>query len=612
MEALYGILYCEPRRRVTPGELRRIGDLIGSPDAEIHCDGGFGLAIKRNVIDSEGQSQGVVTAREGSVWVAVTGEIENREALVADLRSQRVDPGRCTDAEVVLALYLAGGPDCVKALRGFFNGVIWDGGQRNVLLLTDRCGGVKAMYYHQSRHFLAFGSSARAVIANPLVPRELDARCLEDLLVLGSPVAPATLFRGVFVLPAGSYVESDGARLGVKRYWRRNPLPDTGSGLDSLRERYFDALLEAVDRCSGHDDATGVMLSGGVDSSALVSLLHRLGKTPIKTFSVHTDDPADPDRQAAERVSQLFGTEHRALDRLDASCLDALPAMVWSFESPAQNIHPAYWLCRRVRQECRVALGGYGNDLVWGCWTPRRRRRLLARLHPRWTEVVNLRARRRLSRRDLRRLRPGAAATDRGLMRKMAGFRVKTGDPLNDYICLDEGLFGDQIVYREVGKSMVDAHCLWPRFPYTDDAVTHLAESVPPAARLRVLGPGRTEFKSFFKDLMRDEQVLPEDLIYRRKTWMRSPTARWLREDLRHVVAALLLGRRARARELFDYRYVERLIGEHQSSMADHSVTLGVLMAVEVWHVVFIDPPSIQEPDWVLHECATATGQAMD
>lgn len=603
MEALFGLLYRQPSRLVDRETMSRMARLLDAPDAQIGIDGNFALGIARRVIDRTKQAPGIVCSDD--VWVALTGEIENRDILLDHVVRGGLDSGDGTDAELLLALYRERGAECAKLLHGYFNCVLWDRGARRVSLLTDRCGGVKAVYHSINRDFLAFGSAARAVVGHPGITRELDLQSLEDVLTLGHPVSPRTMFRNVFVLAAGTTAESCGTNVRVKRYWRRQTYVRTRENLEELGQCYFAALQRAVERCANTNSSVGIMLSGGVDSAALVSLLRRSGVPRIKTFSVHIGDTKLSDRHASQRIAQLYATEHRSLDDMDARCIDLLPEMIWHSESPVQNIHPTYWLARRMCEECDVVVAGYGNDLIWGCWTPHWRAGRLARaLLPAFNEVHFLRIRRKLGRRSLRRVYPEAAATDLSLVQRLAFFRGQERDALAAFVGLDESVFGDQLVFREVGKSIVDAHGLWPRLPYTDADVMRLAEKVPPSARLRPIGPGQTEFKSFFKDVMHDREVLPEDVIFRPKSWMYSPTAQWLRRDWHDVLVGTLLGKRASARKLFDRTHVTALLGEHAAGRADHTFSLGMLLAIEIWHRLFIDPPRLAKPDRTLTQVA--------
>ena len=601
-ESLFGILYFDADRRASVDELRRVADVVGAPGAELRIDRNLGLGLSRHVVGPRSQRASI--AETPTFWVALTGELENREELLAGLRRKGSEPSANLDADLVAALVEANGTSAATAAVGFFNAVIWNRASRELVLLSDRCGGVKAMYYFRGTGFLAFGSSLKAVVAHDAVPRELDPTSLDDVLVLGHPISPRTMMADVRVLEAGTYLEAHRGAATVSRYWRRITWVDEGADRATIEREYFEALQRAVARRAGDGDVS-VLLSGGVDSAAILSLVRRLGPQPIRTFSIHIGDAQLSDRAASQAIAAMFGTEHRSIDDLDERCLEALPEMVWHHEAPVVNSHPTYWLGRKVREECAVVLGGYGNDLPWGSMLPRLGTSTWpTRLCPPVNELRYVLARRRLSRRALRRLHPGAARTDLGLLRRVGRSRITTGDGFADFIALDETLFGDQRVNRELGKSLVDAHGLWLRMPYTDAAVTRWVEAVPPAARFRRTGRRQAERKTFFKDVMRKEGVLPPAVIHRKKTWMYSPTAEWLRGPMHPMVRRLLQDSRLPERGLFDHAYVARLLDEHRSGTADRSWDLMMLVAIELWHQLFIDPTVLAAPEGSLSEYA--------
>jgi asparagine synthase (glutamine-hydrolysing) len=585
-ETLFGILYFDADRRVSLDDLRRVAEVVGAPDAELNVDRNFGLGLFRHVVDPVGQQRAVWETP--TLWLALTGELENHGQLRADLRrGGREAPTQ--DAALVAALVEANGLSAATSAVGFFNAVIWDRAGRDLVLLADRCAGVKAMYYCRRPGFLAFGSSLKAVLAHEDVPRKLDATSLDDVLVLGHPISPRTMVEDVRVLEAGTYLEAHGSAVTVKRYWQRRPWVDEGADLPTLERGYFEALQHAVARCAG-DSEVCMMLSGGVDSAAVLSLVRRLGPWPIRTFSVHIGDAERSDRAASETVARMFGTDHRSIDDLDHRCLELLPEIIWHQEAPVVNSHPIFWLARAMRDECSVVLGGQGNDLPWGSMLPRLGTSTWPiRLCPPLSPARYLFARRRTSRRALRRLYPHAATTDVGLLRRVGRSHATTGDGLADFIALDEAMFGDQVVYRELGKTLVDAHGLWPRMPYTDAGVTRWVEAVPPSARFRRTGRRKAERKSFFKNVMQKEGVLPPELIYRRKAWMYSPTADWLRGPLYATISSLLQRSRLPERGLFDHARVGRLLEEHRAGRRDNSKVLMMLAAVELWHQLFVD-----------------------
>jgi asparagine synthetase B (glutamine-hydrolysing) len=178
---------------------------------------------------------------------------------------------------------------------------------------------------------------------------------------------------------------------------------------------------------------------------------------------------------------------------------------------------------------------------------------------------------------------------------------------LNDQILLDEAVYGEQVVHRELGKMMVDAYSIRPRLPYLDARVTAIADSVQPEAKMAVGAAGQVQFKHFFKEVVRKHAIVPEDIVGRKKMWMATPAAEWLRGTLGEVIQALLLGPRARVRGFFDAHEIERRIGEHRAHKRDHAVCLMMLTGFELWHRIFIDAP-VRKPEMTLAQVARSDG----
>lgn len=595
--SLFGLLYVDEDRRASPEILAPVAATMGVRGAAIQAEGPFAVGLYGSFAGGRRKTASIAIGAERPLWVAVTGDIHNRGRLNNSLARDERPAGDAGDGALVLALFRKHGASFIACLEGCFNIAIWNIRHRELTLFTDRCGGIRPIYYYLGREFLVFGSTAKAVVAHSRVPREVDPVGLDQMFAFAHPIAPRTLFKGVSVLPGGTFLRCCRGQAEIGRYWQRTPFRDTGEDAESLSRRYFKTLEGAVERVIDKRSELGVFLSGGVDSAALVSLIRRAGCDRLKTFFVNTGDAADGDREATRRIVELYRTEHRTLDVLDAECLQLLPEMVWYYESPGQSFHPTYLLCREAGNYCDVVVAGHGNDLVWGTVPPL----FWANTWPlRSLPVVALlgyaRKRRLLPRNAARRLRAESPATDLGLLAAVSGYAVRTGNLVTDFICLDESLFGDQRVYRELGKFAFDAHSLRVLTPYTDAAVIEVAESVPPDARFRSRYNEQTRFKGFFKDVMNQHRVLPTDIIYRRKAWMRSPMAEWLRGDFGVIVGDILLGGRSGIRNFFDSDVVARAYREHRSGAADRSYVLAMLTAFEIWHRIFIDPPAIRSP----------------
>jgi asparagine synthase (glutamine-hydrolysing) len=609
VEAIFGLLHRDSRSRVRAETLMEIASLLGVPSPSVLTEGGFGLGLNRQVIDGRAQKGSIALSADHSVWLGMTGEIERYEVMLHELDRAGIPATGVQDADALLGMFLLHGASFVERVQGFFNIIIWDARHGRLFLYADRCGRVRPLYYHHGRDFFAFGSCAKAVIAHLHVPRELDLTALEEVLLLAHPIAPRTLFSGVSVLTAGTFLEYGDGVVQTHRYWSRQPYRPSNDHLQRLGERYYIALEAAVERSLDTTAETGILLSGGVDSAVVMSLLHRAGHRRLKTFSIHIGDPVQSDREASRFIADRYQTDHHCIDGLDERCLDHFPDMIWHYESPGVDFHPTYLLCQEAKKHCDLVIGGYGNDLIWGVLTPLLPVEWwLARVTPAFSVLRYLLSRRCMGRGALLKLRVGAATTDLRLLEKIARSAQRTGHPLTDMICLDESLFGDQRVFLELGKFVVDAHNLWIRVPYSDSVVTRIAEAVPPAARYRRVAGGLLELKSFFKDLMFVRQVLPREVIYRPKTWMQSPTAEWLRGPLGRTIETVVLSPSARERGYFDMARTLQLIREHRAGAADHTYPFMMLAAIELWHRIFIDPPSIAKPQLNLSAYSRESG----
>ena len=212
--------------------------------------------------------------------------------------------------------------------------------------------------------------------------------------------------------------------------------------------------------------------------------------------------------------------------------------------------------------------------------------------------------RRQMSLREVRQILSLAPRSEWGVVHKLSRFARHAGHPLNELILLDDAVYGEQVVNRELGKFMIDAHSIWPRLPYLDARVGIIADRVAPEAKMAAGPAGQLEFKHFFKEVMRKHAVLPEEIIFWKKAWMTSPTADWLREDLCKIVEAILLGDQARATGYFNLHEIERRLNEHRAGVANHMFCLMMLTCFELWHRIFIDAPTVGRPTMTLRQMA--------
>lgn len=507
--------------------------------------------------------------------VAVSVAQEPDAVVVAIGGIEGVPPGRSADA--ALTAYRRHGTDFAHALNGRFAIVVHT--RDRVLLVADHGGSRFPLYYQADAGGVRFGTAARAVAAMRDVPTSIDRQVLADVLVLGHPVPGDSLFAGISQVPAGCVVEIvAGSAPRVHRSSLASPyLPAEKGAVPDHTAEYTTALDAAIRAHISENPA--VLLSGGVDSAALVALLREAGCGAITTYTLDGGGEDTADLEAASVVADLFGTEHHVV-RFDGSRLLAdLEEVVRHAEQPLPHAHPHQQLFEAIRRDRDTVLGGYHNDAVWGLWPshsaspPSRAQRIPAYLG----------VRRLLDRGTVARLLPGAAGTDDPLIERLEAAVPAHPDPRQDPILLQGALFGGQLSDRDLGAVAALGNGLWVAEPYADPRVSAVIQRMPMDARITRREDGSVEIKGFFKSLVADRGLLPEDLVYRRKSWMRSATADLLRGRAGDDLEQLLLHDRAADRGLFDPDAVRAMIAEHRSGEVDRGVPLTVLAGVELW-----------------------------
>ncbi len=316
------------------------------------------------------------------VVLAFDGEIYNLKELRRELESHGQRFRTRSDAEVVLHAYLQWGANCLPRLNGIFALAIWDEREQRLLLARDRLG-VKPLYYYPHRGGLVFGSEPKALLANPVCSAELDEDGMAALFAEPGTRPPGqSFFRRMLEVPPGGLIGVGERGLRALRYWRLEPRPhsdDLGTTIATVR-----ALLEdIVQRQLIGDVAQSLLLSGGVDSSALTALaaqaFERRGNGRVPSVSVdfrghETDFRPEPARPARdEPFVQLVVAHVRSkhtsmlLDVPDLVAAEDIPLRAADLPDPSGNMATTmYLLFDEVRRHCTVALSGESADEVFG------------------------------------------------------------------------------------------------------------------------------------------------------------------------------------------------------------------------------------------------------
>src|SRR5437763_1558079 len=328
----------------------------GPDSAGEHVDGGIALAARRlSIIDLEHGDQPIAN-EDGSCVVVQNGEIYNYPELRRELeRSGHELRTRC-DTEVLVHLYEEHGPGFAERLRGMFAAAIWDARRRRLVLARDRYG-ITPLYYRHVGGELRFASELRAL------PRgEIDLDALEAFLAFNSIPAPFSIFRDIRKLPAGHVLVWENGEISLERYARPGPAAETelrdgdeAELVEELRARLRDSVRAHL----VSDVPVGVLLSGGIDSSALAALAAEEAPEPLRTFSIGFEERSFDELEDARLVADRYGARHRELVlRPDGALL--LPSLAEAFDEPfaGSSALPTYLVSHLAAEDVKVALSG--------------------------------------------------------------------------------------------------------------------------------------------------------------------------------------------------------------------------------------------------------------
>jgi len=599
--------------------LKRMGEVMShrGPDAcGEYLDDSVGLSHRRlSILDLSPLGNQPMHSLDGRMVIVFNGEIYNFLELRAELERGGVVFRSRTDTEVILAMYQRHGVDCLARLNGMFAFALYDKERRTLLLARDRIGKKPLYYYHAGGDRLAFGSEIKCLLALPGIPREVEPTAVADYLKYLYIPAPKTIYRSVYKLPPAHYLELEmGGEPRIAQYWDVAFNGTSDLTVEEAEGKLLALLQDATASRMIADVPLGAFLSGGVDSSAVVALMSRAAREPVKTCSIGFADKRHDETPFAREVAGAFGTEHREY-QVRERLTDTVTLLPRYFDEPFADSSalPTYHVSRLARQSVTVALAGDGGDESFAGYSkyvtelkedlvrhavPRPilslvqgvsgaiPHRLARKAHSLSTsalcdpaaayyrtnsfigdallsELLAAPVRRACSGYD-----PGEYT--RRYYKRMAGADHVTAMLYTD---LKTYLPGDILVKVD---RMSMAHALEVRAPFLDYRVVEFAARLPSSWKI-ASGEKKIILKRIFAPL------LPKSVFNRPKQGFTVPLENWFRNELRQLTEERLLGEPEMAHYL-EPAVVRRVWDEHLSGKADHGTLLWSLLMLSLWH----------------------------
>lgn len=320
------------------------------------------------IIDTSPDGHQPMSDPETGNLIVFNGEIYNFKDLRRELEAAGSRFRTHSDTEVILKAYAAWGDGCCVRLRGIFAFALWDKSKREVFVARDQLG-VKPFYYCRPQGGFAFASEVRPLLKGGAVEPVVDAAGLSSYFAYGSVQEPFTLIKGVRSLPPGHCGTVSSAGVGFKRYWSPVDVLDHEERAkrfetkDAAYEQVAHTLKEAVSLQMISDVPLGAFLSGGIDSSAVVSLMRQTHSGAVKTFSIVFDVPEFDERRYAAAVAGRNGTEHVELELTGALAKAHLDQALAAFDQPSMDGLNTWFVSKLVKDAgLTVALSGVGGD----------------------------------------------------------------------------------------------------------------------------------------------------------------------------------------------------------------------------------------------------------
>ena len=587
----------------------------GPDDEGYFVEPGVGLAIRRlSIVDLAGSHQ-PISNENGSVHVVFNGEIYNYVELRAQL-TQRGHRFRTNgDTETLVHLYEEHGVEMLRLLRGMFAFALWDSRQKTLFLARDRLG-KKPLNYVVADRTLYFCSELAPLLESKLARWEIDPESLAAYLMFGFVSAPQTIVRQIRKLPPAHYLLWRAGDCQVRRYWSLEHIPKTTCSYGEALEEVKAKLDESLRLRLRSDVPLGLLLSGGVDSNALLARLVRGLGQKVQTFTIGFAEKAYDESDLARASAKHFGVEHHVLMG-STDLLKLMPEVVRHYGEPSadKSALPTMLVCELTRRHVKVALSGDGGDEAFAGYPKHqlnggqhRASRFFSReVKERWTLAL-LRgegwARSKAIGKLRRLLLPETPSLFSGEFFSGAIYqRISTAtlrhqsdrflagvvsdfwsgpeeDPLERILHWDntQPLPSSLLTKLDIASM---ARSLEVRSPFLDHELVELCARLPTAWKANA-----REGKLMLRDIVAND--LPPEILHARKRGFSVPLAEWWRGEARQQIRAGILPLHSALQPFLNEKIAAQLLDEHQAGRENHAQRLWNLWVLNEWARTFL------------------------
>jgi asparagine synthase (glutamine-hydrolysing) len=597
-----------------------------------------GLGHRRlSIIDLSEKANQPLGNEDQSIIVVFNGEIYNYVKLARELKANHHIFQSRSDTEVIVHLYEDCETQCVDKLDGMFAFALLDKKRNRLVLARDRMG-IKPLFYALKGKNLYFSSEIKSLLQSQEISRQIDLESLDSYLTFGYIPGERTIFQDIKKLPPASHLVFENGKVTISSYWSIDYLPKISLNENEIAE-HLDALLNAaVQKHLISDVPLGAFLSGGIDSSIIVALMHKVGGEKVSTYSLGYTGDGQDELEYAAAVADYYGTSHQEF-KIRPEMTRILPELLWYLDEPFfdNSILPTYYISKFAREEVKVVLSGDGGDELFGGyeWTRRHQYQKLYRSLPGFlrkavtgvfagqSHIHNEYGRDLLSK-TRRIMHDLSADVEAGFQRRttvshdfrQALYSDNLKSELVDYDAVEyqKRLFQqaqiederEKMLYVDTMSYLPDdclfkvdrmsmAHGLEVRVPFLDKDLVEFSARIPFEYKIKGLTSKYILKKTF-------APYLPPKNLKQRKQGFTVPISAWLRNGLGTLARDILLSESMEKRDLFNKKYLEWMLEEHKHNRQEFGHRIWSLVIFELWARLYLDDKIDTAPNLSLQD----------
>ncbi|HRP02379.1 MAG TPA: asparagine synthase (glutamine-hydrolyzing) [Candidatus Kapabacteria bacterium] len=616
--------------------LKRMSDVIvhRGPDSDgqwLSDDLKCGFSFRRlAIIDlSENGNQPMHTP-DGRYHIVFNGEIYNHKEIRKELLSKGYNYHSNTDTETILYGYQEWGTKLFNKLLGMWAIAIWDSKDNSILLCRDRIG-IKPLYYYLKDNILVFGSEIKSILQHPDIKATVNYREMVNLLHFSMTGTEGTLFEGIKKLPSGHFLVSYKSDITITQYW--TPLSNVQNIQSQDENQIISNILAhlrtAIKDRMMSDVPFGVFLSGGIDSSLNVALMSEIMDRPVDTYTVGFSDLEKYNElYYANLIAKKFKSNHHEILINKNDAFDSLDDLTWHTDEPNGDpvCIPLYYLSKLTKNSgttvIQVGEGSdeqfFGYDWIIRDWKfnnsyhkyfnllPQLLKQLVFSsvsplLNKNGYYIISEYIRRSTYNEEL--YKTGSNRFTPIHLNYLLNNKYK--NLINEPNLMINKIYDEisrnypqadqmqKMVYIELRHRLAEtllmrvdkitmAHSLEARVPFLDSRLVEYTMSLNEKQRL----PNTKIPKYLLKKAA--ENILPNEVIYRKKQGFAAPVKEWLRNEWFNPVYDIINQSFFVTENIFDINYINRLFKLHKDNKFNFQNEIYILLMISLWHKKFI------------------------